>query len=129
MGKVEWLLLPTVNIELFELALEHFAKATGACNTKHILLVLDKAGWHYSSKLKVPEGVHLFFQPSHTPEVQPAEHLWPWIREAVANDWIDTLDHLESLIIERCRYLDAHSEVIQSSTNFHWWKDMEEHTV
>src|SRR4051794_41556008 len=43
-GKVFWLILPTVNTELFSLALGEFAKEVGAGKDKHILLLVDKAG-------------------------------------------------------------------------------------
>lgn len=42
---------------------------------KHILLAVDRAGWHISHNLKIPEGLHLTFLPSHSPELQPAERL------------------------------------------------------
>ena len=45
-GEVHWLILPTVNAEVFSLALEHFAREVGAGTRKRILLVLDRAGWH-----------------------------------------------------------------------------------
>ncbi len=47
---------------------------------KHILLVLDRAGWHSSKKLKIPEGLHLQFLPPHTPELQPAERILAYYR-------------------------------------------------
>jgi hypothetical protein len=128
-GHVEWLIFPTVNTELFEIALDLFAKAIGAGSNKHIVLVLDQAGWHTAKHLTIPQGIHLLFQPSHTPEVQPAEHLWPWIREALANDWIGCLDQLETRLIERCQVLNAQPESIQSLTHFDWWKQIEELAV
>jgi transposase len=76
-----------------------------------------------------PEGVHLIFQPSHSPELQPAEHLWPFIREALANDWLVNLETLENILVERCRYLYTQPELMRSSTLFHWWKDIEEQTL
>ena len=45
-GEVHWLILPTVNAEVFSLALEHFAREVGAGKRKRILLVVDRAGWH-----------------------------------------------------------------------------------
>ncbi len=45
-GEVYWLVLPTVNAEVFSVALEHFAREVGAGKKKRILLVLDRAGWH-----------------------------------------------------------------------------------
>jgi hypothetical protein len=76
-GEVHWLILPTVGAEAFSLALENFAREVGVGKRKRILLVLDQAGWHTAKKkLRVPEGIHLEFLPSHSPELQPSERLW-----------------------------------------------------
>jgi hypothetical protein len=83
-GEVYWLILPTVNAEAFSMALENFAKEMGAGNRKRIVLVLDQAGWHTAKeKLKVLKGIHLEFLPSHSPELQPSERLWPLSNEGV----------------------------------------------
>jgi hypothetical protein len=58
--------------------------AAGVGKRKRILLVLDRAGWHTAKKrLRVPEGIHLEFLPSHSPELQPSERLWPLSNEGV----------------------------------------------
>ena len=62
-----------------------FAKEVGASKHKRILLVLDQAGWHTSGEIEVPEGIHLEFLPTGSPELQPAERLWPLTNEAIAN--------------------------------------------
>jgi hypothetical protein len=120
-GEVQWLLLPYVDTVVFSLALNHFAKAVGAGPKKHIVLVLDRAGWHASRDLVVPDGIHLVFLPAYSPELQPAEHLWPLVHEAMANRRIETLDELEDLLIERCRSLATEADLIRSNTLFHWW--------
>ena len=85
-GEIHWLILPTVNAQVFSIALEHFAREVGAgTRRRRILLVLDRAGWHTAKKkLKVPEGIHLEFLTSHSPELQPSERLWPLSDEGVA---------------------------------------------
>jgi hypothetical protein len=120
-GRVVWLLLPSVDAELFQLALEHFARDVGAGPQRRILLVLDGAGWHASASLRVPEGIHLMQLPPYSPELQPAEHLWPLVREVVANQFIPDMDRLEDLLLRRCRQLAEDSQTIQRSTDFHWW--------
>jgi hypothetical protein len=57
---------------------------------KRILLVLDKAGWHISQRLKIPEGIHLLPLLSHSPELQPAERLWPIVNEPIASRYYDS---------------------------------------
>ena len=49
-----------------------------------MLLVLDGARWHTSKSLKIPEGIHLEFLPPYSPELQPAERLWPLTNEPIA---------------------------------------------
>ncbi len=63
---------------VFEALLARFARRTGAGRERHIILVLDNAGWHRPEGLAVPEGISLVFPPPCSPELQPAERLWPW---------------------------------------------------
>jgi hypothetical protein len=69
---------------LFSMALNEFAKeVVGAGEEKRVLLVVDQAGWHTTGgELKIPEGIHLEFLPSGSPELQPAERLWLLTNEA-----------------------------------------------
>lgn len=123
-GEVHWLVLPRVNAEVFSLALEHFAREVGASTKRRILLVLDQAGWHTSHKLRIPEGVHLEFLPSHSPELQPSERLWPLSNEGVANRHFERMDGLEEALIERCVALREQPEVIRSYARYHWWPEV-----
>jgi transposase len=122
-GEVYWLILPKVNVEVFSMALKHFAQEVGASKDRRILLVLDQAGWHTGKEVEVPEGIHLEFLPSHSPELQPTERLWPLTNEAVANRLFESLDELEEALIERCVALCEQTETIRSRTNYHWWPD------
>lgn len=120
-GRCEWLILPTVRTDVMSMALRHFAQRVGAGARKHVVLVLDQAGWHTSAKLELPAGLHLVPLPAHTPELQPAERLWPLVREALANDGFTTLDALELRLIDRCQILSAQPDVVKAHTHFHWW--------
>jgi transposase len=120
-GKTSWLLMPTVSTQVFSLALRAFAEEQEVGPNKHLVLVLDQAGWHKSRELQVPEGLHLLFLPSHSPELQPAERLWPLSNEPLANRALTSLDELEQVQAERCRWLQAHPEIIRGRTSFHWW--------
>jgi len=119
-GQTYWLILPTVNAQAMSVALAEFARDVGAGAEKQIVLVLDQAGWHTSHEVVVPVGVELVALPAATPELQPAERLWPLVREAVANQAFATLDALEDTLVERCLQLAAQPTVIQHATNYHW---------
>ena len=120
-GRTQWLILPTIDAELMSLALEEFAREVGAGARKKILLVLDGAGWHTATDLRVPEGIEVVPLPPYTPELQPAEHLWPLMNEAVANRPIASLDELEDDLSARCRALIERADQVKAVTDFHWW--------
>jgi len=120
-GEVYWLILPIVSAEVFSMALENFAREVGVGKRKRILLVLDRAGWHIARKLRVPEGIHLEFLPSNSPELQPSERLWPLSNEGVANCHFGEIEELEEALVERCVALGDQPEVIRSYIRYHWW--------
>jgi transposase len=120
-GRTVWHLATTVNIELFSVELEAFAQQVGAGPTKQIVLVLDGAGWHDSPRVRVPEHVHLLFLPPHSPELQPAEHLWPLTNTMLANRHFATIDELEDAQAARCVALQRQQDLVRSATRFPWW--------
>jgi transposase len=124
-GATSWLLMPTVNTTAFSLALAAFAQEQGVGPSKQVLLVMDQAGWHKGRELLVPEGLHLLFLPAHSPELQPAERLWPLTNEPLANRVFDSLDELQEVQAERCRWLQTHPEIIRGRTSFHWWPPLD----
>jgi transposase len=118
-GEAVWFLSTGLSKPFFEALLAAFALETGAGRERHIVLVLDNAGWHGPKGLAVPEGISLVFLPPYSPELQPAEHLWPLVDEPVVNRHFATLADLEAVVAERCRRLDA--AAIGPHTDFHWW--------
>jgi transposase len=119
-GQTYWLLLPAVNTVAMTLALAEFARDSSAGQDKRILLVVDNAGWHGSKALVVPDGIELVYLPPATPELQPAEHLWPLLREVVVNRAFATVDLLQETLVERCLQLADQRDIVQHTTNFHW---------
>jgi hypothetical protein len=121
-GEVYWLIAPTVNVKLFSMALNEFAKEVGAGKDKRVLLVVDQAGWHTGKGVEVPQGIHLEFLPSGSPELLPAERLWVLTNEVVANNGLfEEIEQIEEALMERCVQLLDQSESIRALTNYHWW--------
>src|SRR3954468_3964732 len=96
-----------------------FAREAGAGRARMIVLGLDSAGWHTEPNLVVPDGIRLAYLPPCSPELQPAEHLWPILDEPLANQYFATLAELEHVVTERCRILNG--DQLKPGTNFHWW--------
>jgi hypothetical protein len=69
----------------------------------------------------VPEGIRLVCLPPDTPELQPAEHLWPLPNEAIANRHFATLADLSRALAKRCRALTAQPDILRANTLFQWW--------
>jgi hypothetical protein len=53
-GRTQWHLSSGINVELFTRSLAAFAEQAGAGPSKEIVLVLDRAGWHLSTRVVVP---------------------------------------------------------------------------
>ncbi|MDQ3398276.1 MAG: transposase, partial [Deinococcota bacterium] len=82
------------------------------------LMVLDGASWHRSAKLTVPSNLRLMILPPYSPELNPAEHLWPLLREATANQAFADIDALEARLAERCVWLFDHPKRVAGTTSF-----------
>jgi transposase len=120
-GRTVFHLASGVSIPLFEAELAAFARAAGTSPKKQMVLVLDRAGRHASVRLRVPEHVHLLFLPPYSPELQPAEHLWPLTNSVLINQHFASIEELEEVQLTRCADLQRQSAMIRSTTCFHWW--------
>ena len=122
-GRTHLWVCQRMNIPMMTAMLSAFAELSGAGPSKQIVLVLDQAGWHTSPKLSVPEGIHLVPLPSHTPELQPTERVWPYIREVLANDTPVDRGELHHRLEQRCVWVANNPDVMQAATHFHWWPE------
>ncbi len=40
----------------------------------HAVILMDRAGWHTTGKLKVPKNITIILLPSRSPELNPPSH-------------------------------------------------------
>ena len=59
--------------------LEAFAKTIAI--DEHVALVLDGAGWHSGKTLRVPCNITLVPLPPYSPELNPVERVWLYLKE------------------------------------------------
>ena len=123
-GETYWWLLPYVNTELFNRVLQDFAEHFHIGKKKRVVLPLDQAGWHTSEKLQVPEGIHLLHLPPYSPQLQPAERLWPLTNEPLVNQAFEGIEQVEDLVYQRCQRLLRQQELIRGLTFYHWLPTM-----
>ncbi len=119
-GTTHALILPLANTRTMQLYLADFAASLPTDVVA--LLVLDGASWHRSPKLLVPDNLRLVFLPPYTPELNPAEHLWPLLREVTANRAFADIDALETCLADRCVWLSQHLDTVSSSTSFRGYR-------
>ena len=120
-GRTVWNISNSICKAMFEAVLADFAKSVGAGKKKRVVVQLDNAGWHGPENLTVPDGIRLVFQPPHSPELQPSEHLWPFVDEPLVNAYFETIEDLDRIVAERCIQLTQQCAMIRASTLFHWW--------
>ena len=72
------LAMPYADTEAMQAHLDEISRtvARGA----HAVLLLDRAGWHTTEKLKCPRNLTLIFLPSRSPELNPVENIWQYMR-------------------------------------------------
>jgi transposase len=117
-GRVFWLVLPHLAAEMMQLFLDAFA-AEHAPAGKRVVLVVDGASAHRAKSLRVPERITLVPLPAYTPELNPAERLWPLVKEGVANRTHESLAALAETVCGRCQRITAAQ--VTALTNYHWW--------
>ncbi len=110
------LILPKANSAMMSLFLAHVAQEYAGY---FIVMQVDRAGWHGSKELVVPENIRLLPQPAHAPEVQPTEHIWDEVREKQFHNRVfDHMDAVEARLVEGLNALRADPERVRSLTYF-----------
>jgi hypothetical protein len=71
-GRMTSLILPYANTAMMNLFLEEISREVKGY---FVIMLVDGAGWHRSHGLRIPENRRLIQQPSHSPELNPVEHL------------------------------------------------------
>lgn len=73
------IIMPTVNADAMS---EHLKEiSTQVAPGAHAVLVCDGAGWHQTGgKLRVPDNITLMPLPPYSPELNPMENVWQYLR-------------------------------------------------
>jgi transposase len=71
--------MPRCTTEAMNLHLAEIARAVAP--GAHAVLLLDQAGWHMTKKLVIPPNITLLPLPARSPELNPVENLWQFLRE------------------------------------------------
>src|SRR5262249_52190947 len=115
-GSLVSLILPTANTDMMTLFLKQVSQEFA---DSFIIMQVDRASWHCSQHLQVPENMRLIFQPPYSPEVNPVEHLWKELREKYfANRMFPSLDDLQEHLCDSLSEFSSQTDQIRSLTYF-----------
>ncbi len=124
LGQMTTLVLPFVNIGMMELFLQQVS--TDFADYFIIMQVArvaqaspDRAAWHISDKLNIPDNIRLIPQTPRSPELNPVEHLWEAIRENYFyNEVFDSLEKVIDTLCEGLNFFNSVPEQLTSMTYF-----------
>ena len=72
-------MLPFANTAAMQMHLDEIS-----CNVAakaHGVVLMDRAGWHSTDQLKVPKNLTIILLPSRSPELNPVENIWQYLRQ------------------------------------------------
>ena len=81
----------------------------------HAVVLLDRAGWHTTDRLKMPKNITLILLPSRSPELNPVENVWQYLRANwLSNRVFETYDDIVDAACDAWNRLIALPTVITS---------------
>jgi hypothetical protein len=113
------LIMPNADTE----SMQRHIDAIGGAVTPgaHALIILDKAGWHTTDKLKLPKNLTLVPLPPACPELNAAENIWQYLRQTyLANRVFNSYDAILDACQSAWRRLLAETGRITSIANRDW---------
>jgi transposase len=87
--------LPYCNSDTFQVFLDLFAQSNP---DEFKILILDNGAFHHAKSLVIPDNIALLFLPAYSPELNPAENMWQYIKGKVSMGVHKTLSELQQTI-------------------------------
>ena len=84
---------PTVNTETMSVFLKMLSRKLR--KNDQAVLIMDQAGWHKAKRLVVPANITVLYLPPYSPELNPIERLWSYLRSHfLSNRAYEDYDHM-----------------------------------
>jgi transposase len=113
--------MPYANTEAMNLHLAEISQAVSP--GAHAALVFDGAGWHGSEDLVVPENMTLITLPPYSPELNPVENVWEYLRKnKLANRLYETYEDIVDACCDAWNALMAAPDTVATLTRRQWAK-------
>nr|WP_084202417.1 transposase [Rubidibacter lacunae] len=86
-----------------------------------LVMEVDGAGAHRAGALQVPGNVKLLFQPAYSPQVNPIERCWEWVKSGLKWLTCGDLEELREQVRKRLQL--AGRDLIASLNGWRWLID------
>ena len=106
---------PQLNADYFQEFLEELSQQL---DEDYAILQIDSAPAHISSAIRWPENLIPLVQPPHSPELNPIERLWQFLKQPLKNEFFSDLQALRDRIQELFDQLTFEQVMSVSSYNF-----------
>ena len=95
--------------------------ATQVSPGAHAILIVDQAGWHTTGKLAIPPNITLLLLPPRSPELNPVENIWQFLRDNwLSNRIFKSYDDIVALCCEAWNKLIEQPWKIMSIGQRNW---------
>lgn len=113
------LMMPFANTQAMQLHLDEISKQVA--RKAHGVVLMDRAGWHTTDKLDVPKNLTVILLPSRSPELNPVENVWQYLRQ----NWLSNrvFEDYDAILDTGCKAwnkLIAQPQTITSIGNRKW---------
>ena len=106
-------MLPRANTGAMQMHLDEVSR--NVATRAHAVVLMDRAGWHKTDKLKVPKNLTIILLPSRSPELNPVENIWQYLRQNwLSNRVFEDYDAILDAGCEAWNRLIAQPETIMS---------------
>jgi transposase len=111
--------MPYANTQAMQKHLEQISLSITA--NAHGIVVMDRAGWHKSAALNIPENLSILFLPPYSPELNPAENIWQYLRQNwLSNRVFKTWDDIVDACCQAWNRLTSETGRIRSIASRNW---------
>ena len=112
-GQADGLLSPRLNTDVVNVFLEQFSKTVA--DDEHAVMLWDGAGFHTSKRLQVPDNITLIRLPPYSPELNPIENLWHYLKSHFwSNRTYADYDALEQAAIDAWQLAVLDTELMKT---------------
>ena len=103
-----------VDKKIFQSYLEEFSKYKPQ---EYKVMIIDNARFHSINESDIPDNIVLLNIPPYTPELNPCEQIWQYIKKRYKNKTFKTMRELKEWLWDISKNID--NELIKSKTSNH----------